>query len=72
MATHAKVFPLYEVEDGVYTVKRFKKETDVGKYLLMQGRFRHLTQEETDTIAGNVTKAWDVLLRKEEMTKDTG
>ena len=68
IATHSKVFPLYEVENGVYTVKKFKKEADVGKYLHMQGRFRHLTQEEIDSIVGNVQRAWELLLRKEEMT----
>ncbi len=69
IATHSKVFPLYEVENGVYTVKKFKKEADVGKYLSMQGRFRHLVQEEIDSIEANVQRSWNVLLRKEEMTE---
>ena len=72
MATHSKIFPLYEVENGVYTVKRFKKEAEVEKYLMMQGRFRHLKKEEIDSIRDNVELSWRTLLRKEEMTKDLG
>ena len=69
-ATHAKVFPLYEVENGVYKVKTFKKEADVGEYLMRQGRFRHLTQEEIDTITENVMAWYDKLLRYERMTRE--
>jgi pyruvate/2-oxoacid:ferredoxin oxidoreductase beta subunit len=70
MATHAKVFPLYEVENGVYSVKTFKKEADIGEYLMRQGRFRHLTQEEIDRITENVLAWYDKLLKLEQMTKE--
>jgi len=70
MATHAKVFPMYEVEHGVYRVKQFKKEVDIGDYLMRQGRFRHLTQEEVDRIKENVMAWWDRLLRLERMTSE--
>ena len=70
MATHAKVFPLYEVDNGAYTVKTFKKEVDVGEYLMRQGRFRHLIQEEIDSIKENVTRWYDRLLKLESLTKE--
>jgi 2-oxoisovalerate ferredoxin oxidoreductase beta subunit len=70
MATHSRVFPLYEVENGVYTVKQFKKEVSVKDYLRPQGRFRHLTEEEIATMQRNVDHEWKVLLKKEEMTKE--
>jgi 2-oxoisovalerate ferredoxin oxidoreductase beta subunit len=70
MATHAKVFPLYEVDNGVYTVKQFKKEADIGEYLMRQGRFRHLAQEEIDRISDNVLSWYDRLLRLERMTQE--
>ncbi|NIP33858.1 MAG: pyruvate synthase subunit beta, partial [Thermoplasmata archaeon] len=69
-ATHAKVFPLYEVEDGVYTVKQFKKEASIEEYLMRQGRFRHLTQEEIDTIERNCLEWYDKLLKCEMVTKE--
>ncbi len=72
MATHSRIFPLYEVEGGVYTVKTFKKEARIEDYLMMQGRFRHLTQEEIDVIKGNVDRWFAKLLRLEEMTKELG
>ena len=69
-ATHAKIFPLYEVEYGVYKVKTFKKEADVAEYLMRQGRFRHLNQEEIDGITENVLSWYDKLLRYEKMTNE--
>ncbi len=69
-ATHAKIFPLYEVEHGVYKVKTFKKEADVAEYLMRQGRFRHLNQEEIDGITENVLSWYNKLLRYEKMTNE--
>ena len=69
-ATHAKIFPLYEVEVGVYKVKTFKKEANVAEYLMRQGRFRHLNQEEIDGITENVLSWYDKLLRYERMTNE--
>ncbi len=69
-ATHAKIFPLYEVEYGVYKVKTFKKEADVAEYLMRQGRFRHLNQEEIDGITKNVLSWYNKLLRYEKMTNE--
>jgi 2-oxoisovalerate ferredoxin oxidoreductase beta subunit len=69
-ATLAKVFPLYEVENGVYRVRTFKKEADVGEYLMRQGRFRHLTQEEIDRIKENVLTWYDKLLKCEAVTRE--
>ena len=70
MATHSKVFPLYEVESGVYTLKQFKKETPVEKYLMMQGRFRHLNQEEIDLIRENSELWYNKLIKLERMSKE--
>jgi 2-oxoisovalerate ferredoxin oxidoreductase beta subunit len=70
MATLAKVFPLYEVENSVYKVKTFKKEADIGEYMMRQGRFRHLTQAEIDGIKENVMRWYDRLLKLEVMTSE--
>ena len=64
------VSPLYEVEDGVYTINRKPKELKpVKDYMAKQGRFRHLPQEELDAFQAQVTKEWNILLKKEEFTK---
>jgi len=69
-AVASGVAPLYEVENGVYTINRKPKELKpVKDYLAMQGRFRHLPQEALDAFQANVTKEWNILLKKEEFTK---
>ena len=72
MATHTRIFPLYEVEGGVYKVKQFKKEARVEDYLVMQGRFRHLTEEEIEAIKDNVDRWFNKLLKLEELTQELG
>ena len=62
--------PIYEVEDGVYNITRKPKELKpVYDYLKMQGRFRHLPREEVEAFQRNVTREWELLLKKEEFTK---
>ena len=70
IATYSRVFPLFEVERGVYRVKQQKKEATVKEYLQMQGRFRHLTEEEVASIQANVDHCWKVLLAKERFTAE--
>jgi 2-oxoisovalerate ferredoxin oxidoreductase beta subunit len=72
MATHARIFPLYEVEGGVYSVKQFKKDARIEDYLMMQGRFRHLTEEEIEAIKDNVDRWFNKLLKLEELTHELG
>jgi 2-oxoisovalerate ferredoxin oxidoreductase beta subunit len=72
LATHTRIFPLYEVEAGVYKVKQFKKEARIEDYLMMQGRFRHLTQEEIGAIKANVDRWFTKLLKLEQLTQEPG
>jgi len=70
MAVQAKIFPLYEVENGVYTITRKpKKDIDVADYLRIQGRFRHMSEEQVDRFRQDVLREWEILLRKEEFTQ---
>jgi 2-oxoisovalerate ferredoxin oxidoreductase beta subunit len=62
MAVRTRVFPLLEVEDG--TTWRFTADhpgEPVAPYLQRQGRFRHLTEEQTDCIQANVDARWKAL-----------
>jgi pyruvate/2-oxoacid:ferredoxin oxidoreductase beta subunit len=69
-AVASGVSPIYEVENGVYNISRKPKELKpVKDYLALQGRFRHLPQEELDAIQKNVIEEWNLLLKKEEFSK---
>lgn len=67
LATETNVFPLYEVENGVYTINRkFSNPKPVVEYLKLQGRFYHLTEEEVQFIQSQVDQSWERLLRLEQ------
>jgi 2-oxoisovalerate ferredoxin oxidoreductase beta subunit len=66
-ATKSNVFPIYEVENGVYKInKKIKKPIPVAEYLKMQGRFRHLDEKEVAFIQKEVDQNWNRLLKLEE------
>ncbi|MFP3871904.1 MAG: thiamine pyrophosphate-dependent enzyme [Candidatus Natronoplasma sp.] len=73
LAFKSKVFPLYEIEHGVYNIYKKPKEDNVipvKDYLKTQGRFRHLPEKEVEKIQKNVDRKWERLLKKEKFTKE--
>ena len=66
VAVDSGIYPLYEVENGVYKINKKIKNKTVKEYIKMQGRFSHLTDEIIDEMQKNVDKEWELLLRKEE------
>ncbi|MCX7856468.1 MAG: pyruvate synthase subunit PorB [Deltaproteobacteria bacterium] len=70
LAVRSGVFPLYEVENGVYRIT-FKPESliPVKDYIKGQGRFRHLTDKEISEIQDRVNKDWERLTKLCEITK---
>ena len=63
-ATDCKLFPIYEVEDGDrYTLNIWPKDTPLKDYLMMQGRFRHLTEEQIEILQNQVDKNWERLIK---------
>ena len=72
LAVESNVWPLYEVENGVYTVRKPAKKVPVKDYFLTQGRFRHLQAEELAEIQKIVDSDWDLLLKKERMMGKSG
>ena len=65
MAVQTNIFPLYEVEDGLrYTINYKPREYLVREYFKLQGRFRHLTDQDLDQIQQMVNEDWELLLRK--------
>jgi len=65
LAVETNVFPLYEVEDGKrYTINREPRRLPVQEYLLKQGRFRHLKEEQISQIQMDVNEEWERLKQR--------
>src|SRR4030066_1164247 len=62
LAVETNVFPLYEVEDGKrYTINHEPRGLPVQEYLLKQGRFRHLKEEQIRQIQMDEDEGWEKL-----------
>ena len=62
MGIKCGIFPLYEILDGkvTYTYDPHKKgRIPVRDYLVKQGRFAHLIDEDFDYIQGMVDTMWE-------------
>jgi len=67
-ATNTKMFPLYEVINGEeYHLNIEPKDLPVIEYLKMQGRFRHLSQEDVKQVQRRVDYEWKILLQRSMM-----
>lgn len=69
LATDTCIWPLYEVENGVWKLNyKPKKKLPVIEYLKPQGRFKHLFTNENkhliDDIQESTDKKWEELLKK--------
>ena len=69
LAFESCVYPIYEVVDGVYTVKKPGKKIPVEEYLKTQARFKHLSRELVSSVQDNVDGEWKRLLTKEQNSK---
>jgi pyruvate/2-oxoacid:ferredoxin oxidoreductase beta subunit len=68
LAVETGVFPLYEVEDGVrYIINRKPAFTDIREYLSLQGRFRHLNEQQIEKMRSNIERDWKRLQAKVEV-----
>jgi pyruvate/2-oxoacid:ferredoxin oxidoreductase beta subunit len=65
LAVHTNVFPLYEIEEGWrYTITVNSRNQPVRDYLQIQGRFRHLDDEQISRIQREVDRQWGRLRRR--------
>ncbi len=71
LAVQTGVFPLLEIENGEYYKINIKPKQlkPVKEYIKLQGRFRHLTDEDIEEIQKQVERNWKTLLLKEEFSK---
>jgi len=67
LAVETGVFPIYEVENGKYTLNLdFPQLRPVRDYLALQGRFRHLPEEVINKIQMRISAEYGKLKRKLE------
>jgi len=67
LAVRSRIFPLYEIENGItYTLQEESHVVPVKEYLKLQGRFSHLAEPEVEVIQKNVENVWERLRRKAE------
>ena len=65
LSFETSIFPIYEVEDGRYSIKKPSKKKGVREYLSLQGRFGHLTEDTINEIQQNIDREWENLLKME-------
>ncbi|MHC4606048.1 MAG: thiamine pyrophosphate-dependent enzyme [Planctomycetota bacterium] len=65
LAVQTRIFPLYEVENGVdWKLTQDPPQRPVEEYLTKQGRFKHLKPQEIAEIQQRVDKEWELLERR--------
>ncbi len=71
LATESGVFPLYEVENGEYTITEpISKLRPIEEYLKPQGRFKHLSKEDIAKIEKRVHREYRRLENKAGKIKE--
>lgn len=70
LAVLTGAWPLIEIEEGRVKLNiKPKKLKPIKEYLRLQGRFRHLTDEQIEEIQRWVNESWESWLKLEEMGK---
>jgi pyruvate/2-oxoacid:ferredoxin oxidoreductase beta subunit len=65
LSVETKVFPLYEIEDGLrFTINHEPLGLPVEKYLMTQGRYKHLNPEQIESIQAETDQTWTDLREK--------
>ena len=68
LVVETNIFPLYEVVEGKYVVRKNTRYKPVEEYLKQQRRFSHLTPELIQTIQKRVDAEYEKLLKMETLT----
>jgi pyruvate/2-oxoacid:ferredoxin oxidoreductase beta subunit len=67
LAVKSRIFPLIEIENGEkYKITLNPKPVAVKDYIRLQGRFRHISDEDIEQIQKNVDRNWEKLVKKME------
>jgi pyruvate/2-oxoacid:ferredoxin oxidoreductase alpha subunit/pyruvate/2-oxoacid:ferredoxin oxidoreductase beta subunit len=69
LAVETGMWPLYEVENGVYRITRkYRERKPVKEYLMSQGRFRHLTEAQIEKLQKMTDDGYNRLTLLEKTT----
>jgi pyruvate ferredoxin oxidoreductase beta subunit len=68
LVVETNIFPLYEIEEGRYTVRKNNKPKPVEDYFKTQRRFAHLTPDMVKIIQERVDRDYQRLLQMEALT----
>ncbi len=67
LAFNTNIYPLYEIEGGVFKLNRKPtKAVPVEEYLMKQGRFKHLSPEDISDIQKHVDTNWERFTKIDE------
>ncbi len=72
LAVDTRLFPLFEIENGTkYTINRPKKDKGIPieEYTKLQGRFKHLTEEDIKEMQQNIDRKWNRLQKLVEISE---
>jgi pyruvate/2-oxoacid:ferredoxin oxidoreductase beta subunit len=70
LAVESKLFPLYEIEDGVrYRLTYQPKGVPVNEYIKQQDRFRHFKEKDIEEVQRTVDREWERLVFKIRMSE---
>jgi pyruvate/2-oxoacid:ferredoxin oxidoreductase beta subunit len=65
LAVETKLFPLYEIIDGTqYRITHQPQGLPVKEYTKIQGRYRHLTEEDVEDLQRQTDEEWEQLVAK--------
>jgi len=68
MAVKARIFPLYEVENGKYAVTVMQDQSSVKDYIAAQGRFKHVVESGGKAMQDSIDDNWQQLLHRAGLT----
>ena len=61
LAVECGMWTLYECEQGVFRITKKPKLTPIKDYIKLQGRFRHMTEDQVEKLQKWVTGKWEQL-----------
>jgi pyruvate/2-oxoacid:ferredoxin oxidoreductase beta subunit len=72
LAVRSRIFPVLEIENGTKWTVTVEpgKTVPVLDYLKLQGRFRHLTEDQVALIQESVDREWRGILNKVQTSKE--
>ncbi|MFH0936596.1 MAG: pyruvate synthase subunit beta, partial [Candidatus Woesearchaeota archaeon] len=62
LAVETRFYPIFEIENGILKLKNVENSKDVKTFLAMQGRFKHVNNNEIDEIRRYINEQWNRLL----------